>query len=276
MKATRDRRRDSLLALVDQRPVTMGILNVTPDSFSDGGRFLAHEHALAHARKLVGDGADVLDVGAESTRPGHTPVPADEEWRRLEPVLTALTREIDAPISIDTSKADVARRALALGVSLVNDVWGLQKDPAMAGVVAEAGAALVLMHNRAAVDHELDIVADMMRFFERSLDLAQQAGIARSRIWLDPGVGFGKNKAQNLAAMAATPKLRRAFDMPVLIGVSRKRLFGDLLGAHVEDRLIPTIAANLACLARGASVFRVHDVAEHVAAFRVFRAVADA
>jgi dihydropteroate synthase len=254
----------------------MGILNVTPDSFSDGGRFLARTAALAQAHKLVDDGADVLDIGAESTRPGHTPVPADEEWRRLEPVLSDLAETIEAPLSIDTSKADIARRALALGVSVVNDVWGLQKDPAMADVVAEAGAAVVIMHNRDAVDHELDIVADMLRFFEHSLAMAERAGIVRSRILLDPGVGFGKNKSQNLAAMAATPRLRRAFDLPVLIGVSRKRLFGDLLGAKVEDRLIPTIAANLACLARGASVFRVHDVAEHVAAFKVFHALADA
>ena len=276
MNATRNQRRDAFLNLVDRRPVTMAILNVTPDSFSDGGQFLARDAAIAHARKLVGEGADILDIGAESTRPGHTPVPADEEWRRLEPVLASLAQEIDAPLSIDTSKAEVARRALALGVSVVNDVWGLQSDPAMADVVAEAGAAVVVMHNRDAVDPELDILAEMMGFFERSLALAERAGIARSRILIDPGIGFGKTKAQNLAAMAATPRFRRAFDLPVLIGVSRKRLFGDLLGARVEDRLIPTIAANLACLARGASVFRVHDVAEHVAAFKVFHAVSEA
>lgn len=276
MRATRDRKRDLLLSLVDDRPVTMGILNVTPDLFSDGGRFLARTAALAQAHKLVDDGADVLDIGAELTRPGHTPVPADEEWRRLEPVLSDLAEAIEAPLSIDTYKAEIARRALALGVSVVNDVWGLQRDPAMANVVAEAGAAVVIMHNRDTVDHELDIVADMLRFFEHSLAIAERAGIVRSRILLDPGVGFGKNKSQNLAAMAATPRFRRAFDLPVLIGVSRKRLFGDLLGAKVEDRLIPTIAANLACLARGASVFRVHDVAEHVAAFKVFHALADA
>jgi dihydropteroate synthase len=272
----RNRRRDSFLTTVGRRPVTMAILNVTPDSFSDGGRFLARDAAITQARKLVGEGADILDIGAESTRPGHTPVAADEEWRRLEPVLESLTDEIDAPLSIDTSKAEIVRRALALGVSIVNDVWGLQKDPAMADTVAEADAAVVVMHNREVVDPELDILADMLRFFEHSLVLAERAKIDRSRILLDPGIGFGKTKAQNLTAMAATPIFRREFDLPVLVGVSRKRLFGDLLGAKVEDRLIPTIAANLACLARGASVFRVHDVAEHVAAFKVFHAVSQA
>jgi dihydropteroate synthase len=276
VKEFRDQRRDAFLRLIGARPVTMGIVNVTPDSFSDGGEFFSRDAAIGQARKLVADGADILDIGAESTRPGHTPVPADEEWRRLEPVLTSLMAEIDAPVSIDTYKAETARRALALGVSVVNDVWGLQKDPAMADVVAGAGAAVVVMHNRAAVDPELDIVADMLKFFEHSLALAQRANIDRSRILLDPGIGFGKTKAQNLAALAATSRFRRAFDLPVLIGVSRKRLFGDLLGADVSNRLIPTIAANLACLARGAAVFRVHDVAEHVAAFKVFHAIAEA
>jgi dihydropteroate synthase len=276
MNATRATRRDAFLSLIGVRPVTMGILNVTPDSFSDGGRFLARDAAIAQAHKLVADGADILDIGAESTRPGHQPIPAQEEWRRLEPVLVPLTDQLATPISVDTSKADIARRATTLGVGIVNDVWGLQRDPAMADVVAEAEAAVVIMHNRDAIDAELDIVADMLRFFARSLDLAARAGIPPTRILLDPGIGFGKTKAQNLVAMAATSRLRRAFDLPVLIGVSRKRLFGDLLGARVEDRLIPTLAANLACLARGASVFRVHDVAEHVAAFKVVHAVNEA
>ena len=208
-----------------------------------------------------------------STRPGHTPVPLDEEWRRLAPLIGPLLNAIAAPVSIDTYKAEVARRSIAAGVSIVNDVWGLQRDPEMAGVVADGGAAVVIMHNRDAVDPEIDIEADMRRFFERSLALADEAGIPRQRILIDPGIGFGKNKAQNLRALQATSRLRETFGLPVLIGVSRKRLFGDLLGVGVEGRLIGTLAANLAALARGAAVFRVHDAAEHAAAFKVFHAI---
>ena len=268
-----DERRDAFLRLIGVKPVVMGILNVTPDSFSDGGRFQSLDPALAQARKLAADGADIIDVGAESTRPGHTPVPVDDEWRRLEPVLAPLLAEVDAPFSIDTTKAEIARRAVALGVSVVNDVWGLQKDPEMADVVAESGAAVVIMHNRESIDPDLDVEADLRRFFERSLALANRAGIPRGRILLDPGIGFGKNKAQNLKALALTGSLRSIFGLPILIGVSRKRLFGDLLGLSVDARLIATLAANLATLARGAAVFRVHDAAEHAAAFKVFDAI---
>jgi dihydropteroate synthase len=254
----------------------MGILNLTPDSFSDGARFQGLDAALAQAKRLADGGADILDIGAESTRPGHTPVPADEEWRRLGPVLGPLVEHIALPFSIDTYKAEIARRALALGVSVVNDVWGLQRDPAMALTVAQAGAAVVVMHNRETVDREIDIVEDMLRFFERSLKLADAAGVPRTHILVDPGIGFGKSRAQNLAALKATDRLKSTFDLPVLIGVSRKRMFGEILGAGVDDRLIGTLAANLATLARGANVFRVHDAAEHRAAFTVYEAIANA
>ena len=267
------RRCDAFLRLIGVKPVIMGILNVTPDSFSDGGRFQSLDLALAQARRLVADGADIIDVGAESTRPGHTPVPLDEEWRRLEPVLSPLLAEIDAPFSVDTYKAEIARRAVSMGVAVVNDVWGLQKDPAMADVVAESGASVVIMHNRDGVDPDLDVEADFRRFFDCSLALADRAGIPRTRILLDPGIGFGKNKAQNLKALALTANLRATYGLPILIGVSRKRLFGDLLGSSVDDRMIGTVAANLAALARGAAVFRVHDAAEHAAAFKVFEAI---
>ncbi len=266
-------KRDAFMRLVGARPVVMGILNITPDSFSDGGRFQSIAAALAQAKKLAADGADIIDVGAESTRPGHVPVPLDEEWRRLEPLLAALLAQVDAPFSIDTYKAEIARRAVALGVCVVNDVWGLQRDAAMANIVASSGAAVVVMHNRDSVDPTLDIEADMRRFFDRSLALADKAGISRALIMLDPGIGFGKNKAQNLTALAATSRLRASYGLPILIGVSRKKLFGDLLGATVENRLIATLAANLTTLARGASIFRVHDAAEHVAAFKVFEAI---
>ena len=270
-----DARLQSFLDALRARPLVMGILNLTPDSFSDGGRFQGLEAARAQAQRLAEGGADILDVGAESTRPGHTPVPLEEEWRRLEP-LAPLIAETPLPFSIDTTKAEIARRALEAGVSVVNDVWGLQRDPAMADVVAAAEAGVVVMHNRETVDRAIDIVEDMLRFFERSLALADRAGVRRDRVLLDPGVGFGKSGAQNLSALRATDRLKATFGLPILIGVSRKRLFGELLGLSVDERLIATIAANLTTLARGASVFRVHDAAEHRAAFKVFEAISHA
>lgn len=264
--------RDRFLSLIGQRPVIMGIVNVTPDSFSDGGRFDEPQAALNQARKLVSEGADIIDVGAESTRPGHRPVSAQDEWRRLEPLLSTLVAEAGAPVSIDTYKASTARRALAQGVCVVNDVWGLQRDPDMAPAVAEAGAAVVVMHNRDAIDESIDIVADMMRFFERSLELARRAGVPDRLILLDPGIGFGKSYAQNYAALRAAPKLV-ALGFPVLIGVSRKSVFKGLKDGLLEGRLVGTIAANLLAAQAGAHVFRVHDAADHKAAFTVFEAI---
>lgn len=269
-------RRDRFLAGLGARPLVMGILNVTPDSFSDGGKFNGLDAALAQARRMAGEGADIIDVGAESTRPGHMPVSEDDELARLEPLLAPLAEAVDLPFSVDTYKANVARRAVGWGASVVNDVWGFQRDPDMARVVAETGAAAVVMHNRAEKDERLDIRADMRRFFERTLKLADAAGVPRARLVLDPGVGFGKTKEQNLAALADVGALARDFDLPVLVGVSRKSIFGLLLGAEVDARLIGTLAANVACAARGAHVFRVHDVAEHVAAFKVIDAIARA
>ncbi len=250
----------------------MGILNVTPDSFSDGGRFDAPDMARAQAKRMVAEGADIIDIGAESTRPGFEPITADEEWRRLADVLSAVIAENDVPVSIDTTKAEIAARALEVGASVVNDIWGLQRDPRMADVVASARAGLVVMHNRDVKDPQIDIVGDMQRFFARSLEIASRAGIAQERIVLDPGIGFGKTKEQNLAALAAVPTLK-AFGCPVLIGVSRKSLFGALLGVDNDERLVPTIATNLATATLGAKIFRVHDVREHRMALAVFDAL---
>lgn len=268
-------KRDQLLDLHGVRSVIMGILNVTPDSFSDGGKFQSYEAALAQAKKLVAEGADVIDIGAESTRPGHTPVEEDVELARLAPILPQLVAAVEKPISIDTSKAAVARYAISVGVAIVNDVWGLQKDPAMADTVAEGEAAVVIMHNRDGVDPDLDVLDDMRRFFDHSLALADKAGIPRRRIILDPGIGFGKTKDQNLFVLRRLDYLLD-YDLPLLVGVSRKSLLGAMVGSEVEARLVATLAANLAAAARGASIFRVHDVAEHVAAFKVFDAIARA
>jgi dihydropteroate synthase len=264
-------RRNRFLGLLGTRSLLMGILNITPDSFSDGGKFFSLDAAMQQAKKLSGDGADIIDVGAESTRPGHTPVEPEEELARLEPILGKLTRSIDLPFSIDTSKAKVARRASELGASVVNDVWGLQKDPAMADTVAETGAAAVLMHNRDGVDPDLDIVADMRRFFDRSLRLAADACIPSARLILDPGIGFGKSRAQNFTALANLAALKD-YGLPILIGVSRKSLLAEHGSPPTSG--VRTLAANLAAAANGASLFRVHDVAEHAAAFKVFDAIA--
>ena len=274
-RTTFQKRRDAFLSAVRTRKTIMGILNVTPDSFSDGGRFNSRDRAVEQARKLTADGADIVDVGAESTRPGYTPITVEDEWARLAPLLEPLLEEVDAPFSIDTYKAATARRATELGVVVVNDVWGLQHDAAMADTVAEAGAALVVMHNRTDTDPAVDIVADLRRFFDQSLGLAQRAGIPNEHIILDPGIGFGKTKQQNLAALAATTELQD-YGLPILIGISRKSIFGALLGVTVEGRLIGTIAANLVTAMYGARLFRVHDPAEHRAAFTVLDAIANA
>ncbi|MGJ0512818.1 dihydropteroate synthase [Methylocystis sp.] len=265
--------RDRFLSLIGTRPVIMGIVNVTPDSFSDGGLFATRAAALAQARRLVSEGADIVDVGAESTRPGHTPLTAEEEWARLEPLLAALVAQAGAPVSIDTYKAATARRALGEGVCLVNDVWGLQRDPQMAPTIAQAGAAVVIMHNRETTEPEIDIVADMERFFARSLEIARRAGVPERHILLDPGIGFGKSREQNYDALRATPELL-ALGFPLLIGVSRKSIFKGLGDGVLEGRLVGTLAANLLAARDGAQVFRVHDAAEHRAAFEVMRILA--
>lgn len=265
-------KRDALLARIGAAPLIMGILNLTPDSFSDGGRFSRTEAALAHARDMVTNGCDIVDIGAESTRPGATPVTEADEMARIEPVLAQLAAGLSAPISVDTTKAPVAGRAAALGAVMINDVWGLQKDPAMADAVAETGTAVVVTHNRAALDETIDILADMRRFFDRSLALAARAGIPPARIILDPGIGFAKSSRQNRAALARLGELKD-YGLPILVGVSRKRFLGSLTGDGIEATLPGTVAASLAAIAAGASIVRVHDVAEHAAALRVFHTI---
>jgi len=250
----------------------MGILNVTPDSFSDGGSFASVGAAVDHAKQMVADGCDIVDVGGESTRPGATPLDTAGELGRIEPILAALENILDAPVSIDTYKAEVAARAVDLGAVLVNDVWGLQRDPAMADVVAATEAAVVIMHNRAEKDASIDIVSDIRRFFDRSLALADGAGIPRDRIVLDPGIGFAKTSHQNRDAIARLAELKD-YALPIMIGASRKTFLGGLNDGS-EGSLLGTIAVNLTAAANGASIFRVHDVAANRAALNVFHAIA--
>jgi dihydropteroate synthase len=264
--------RDAFLNAVKATPQLMGILNVTPDSFSDGGRHSELAAAVARAKTMVADGAGIVDVGGESTRPGHVPVPEAEELRRVIPALEALGAELDAPLSIDTSKAKVAREAARLGVCVINDVWGLQRDPGMADAVAETGSAVVVMHNREEKDPSLDILDDVERFFERSLNLAAGAGVPFGRILLDPGVGFGKTRQQNHACIWNLDRFRR-LGAPILVGLSRKSFIGGIIDAEVDRRLPGTLAADTIALMRGASVLRVHDILENRAALAVFMAL---
>jgi dihydropteroate synthase len=252
----------------------MGILNVTPDSFSDGGLFAGEAEALSQAERLVAEGAAILDIGGESTRPGHVPVPAEEEQSRVLPVIRALAPRLSVPISIDTYKASTARLALEAGACIVNDVWGLQREPDIAAVAAAHGAPVVIMHNRETIDPDIDIVADMRAFFERSLDIARRAGIPDGDIVLDPGVGFGKTWSQHLEALRRLPEIR-ALGFPVLVGVSRKSLLGRLHDRETKpvDRLHGSLAAHALAATLGADIVRVHDVAAHVDAMRVVDAV---
>jgi len=272
MRAEVRAKRDVFLHKLNSRPAVMGILNVTPDSFSDGGRFQAFDAAIAHAKSMVVAGCDIVDIGGESTRPSATPVSEAEELARVGEVLRALADLLDVPLSIDTSKAAVAARAIATGAAVINDVWGLQKDRDMAAVVAETEAALIIMHNREEKDERVDILADIRRFFDRSLALAAKAGIPEEVIILDPGIGFGKTSRQNVEAVARIPDLKE-YGLPILVGASRKAFLGSLTGDGIEATLIGTVAANLVAAAAGASIFRVHDVAEHVAALRIFHSM---
>jgi dihydropteroate synthase len=256
-----------------KRPLVMGVLNVTPDSFSDGGRFLQPLHAIERARSLVSEGADILDIGAESTRPygGAQQVSLEEERRRLEPVLPAAVAT-GIPISIDTMKADVAAWALEAGAAIVNDVWGLQRDLDMARVVAAHGVPIIVMHNRETADPSIDIVADVTDFFSRSLEIAWEAGISHHQIVLDPGIGFGKTPEQSIACIAHLTKWR-GFDLPLLIGASRKRFINSVVATTPAERLPGSLAAHVLAVENGAAIIRTHDVAATVQALAVADAI---
>ncbi|HUL87852.1 MAG TPA: dihydropteroate synthase [Pseudolabrys sp.] len=254
----------------------MGILNVTPDSFSDGGQFLDPATAIVHAGEMTRQGADILDIGAESTRPygGAAPVSADDEMARLAPVLPAVIK-FGLPVSIDTIKASIAAWALDLGAAMVNDVWGLQRDPGMAPLVAKHGVPVIVMHNRETADSTIDIVADVLAFFSRSLEIAARAGIDRENIVLDPGIGFGKTSEQSITCLARLAEFRR-FGLPLLVGASRKRFINTVTPSAPDERIGGSIAAHLLAVQKGAAIVRAHDVAETVQALRVAAAIEDA
>jgi dihydropteroate synthase len=255
------------------RPLVMGILNITPDSFSDGGQFSDPASALAQARRMIAEGADILDIGAESTRPygGRLPVSTEDEHARLAPVLSEVVK-LGLPVSIDTFKAKTAAYALEQGATILNDVWGLQYDPDIARVAAEHGVAVIVMHNREKADPAIDIMADVKTFLARSLDIAAKAGIARNRIVLDPGVGFGKTLDQSTTVIARLGELRE-FGLPILMGLSRKRFISSISPSEPHQRIGGSIAGNLLSVMAGANIVRVHDVAETVQALQVMAAI---
>jgi dihydropteroate synthase len=255
------------------RPLVMGILNVTPDSFSDGGQFIDPATAIAHAREMVEQGADILDIGAESTRPygGNKPVSAEDELERLKPVLPAIVA-LGLPVSIDSIKAGVAAWALDQGAVIANDVWGLQRDPGMAPLVAARGVPVIVMHNRDEADPGIDIVADVNAFFARSLDIAERAGIARDKIVLDPGIGFGKTPEQSIICLARLEEFRH-FGLPLLVGASRKRFINSVVPSPPGERIGGSLASHLISIEKGAAIVRVHDVKETVQALRVAAAI---
>ena len=253
-------------------PAVMGVLNVTPDSFSDGGQFAAPARALAQARRMIAEGADIIDIGAESTRPyGSERISADEERQRLQSILPDVVA-LGILVSIDSMKSAVVAWALDQGAVIANDVWGLQRDPGMAGLIAERRVPVIIMHNRDRADPAIDIMKDMAEFFARSLDIAAKAGISPDRIVLDPGIGFGKTPEQSMTALARLAELQ-SFGLPLLVGASRKRFISTVTPSEPHQRLGGSIAAHLLAAQNGARIIRAHDVAETVQALRVAAAI---
>lgn len=249
----------------------MGILNVTPDSFSDGGRYNEMDRALRHVERMVAEGADIIDIGGESTRPGHQVITDEEEIARVTPMIEAVKANFDVPVSIDTYKGDVAEAALQAGADLVNDIWGFKHDAKIAAVTAKSGAACCLMHNRHEAVYD-DFLEDVVSDLQESVDLAKAAGVAEDRIILDPGVGFGKTLDHNLEITNHVDVLKR-LGYPVLLGTSRKSMIGLTLDLPVNQRLEGTLATTVIGVMRGCAFVRVHDIEENRRTIRMTEAI---
>lgn len=256
---------------LEKRTLVMGILNVTPDSFSDGGKYQRLDQALIHAEKLVNDGADILDIGGESTRPGHIPVSVDEELRRTIPVIEALVKRLDCPISIDTSKSEVAKAAVEAGASIINDIWGAKKDPQIAKVAAQYQLPIILMHNRTDTNYH-SLMEDIQEDLLASVQIAMRQGVKKEDIILDPGICFAKDLEQNLTVMRNLEQIV-ALGYPVLLGTSRKSMIGKVLDLPVDQRLEGTAATVALGIAKGCQLIRVHDVKEMVRVARMMDAM---
>jgi len=264
---------DHLARTASGRTLVMGVVNATPDSFSDGGDHAAPEAAIAHGLHLTAEGADIVDIGGESTRPGAGEIDAASELSRILPVISGLAPRLGALISVDTYKASVAEAALAAGARIVNDVFGLQREPDIARIAAAHGAAVIAGHWEPGASHSVaTVLDDLQRFFERSIAIARAAGIPDQRILLDPGIGFGKGQAENLLILDRLDRLA-AMGFPIVIGTSRKRFIGALTGREPKDRLAGTLATNVIAAERGAAIVRVHDVAAHRDALAVTDAI---
>ncbi|MDQ0352677.1 dihydropteroate synthase [Alkalibacillus filiformis] len=256
---------------IQQKTAVMGILNVTPDSFSDGGQFNEEHAAIKQAQMMVENGADIIDIGGESTRPGHTPVSVNEEIDRVVPTISAIQGHIDQPISIDTYKAKTAEAAIKSGASIINDVWGAKHDPEIAAVAKETGAPIILMHNQEEPEYD-DLIEDMKATLYDSINLVKKYGVQDEQIILDPGVGFGKTHEQNLLVMRRLNELK-SLGFPILLGTSRKSIIGKELDLPVEERLEGTIATICQGIAQGVDVVRVHDVKEVARATKMMDAM---
>ena len=256
---------------VEHETYVMGILNVTPDSFSDGGKYNGMDQAMEHARQMVEDGADIIDVGGESTRPGHIMITDEEEIARVTPIIEKLKKEFDVPISIDTYKSKVAEAAVQAGADLVNDIWGLKYDEKIADVIAKHNVACCLMHNRKQADYQ-DYLKDFMEDMRETLRIADAAGISREKIMLDPGVGLPKSCEQNLSIIRHLDILKE-FGLPVLLGTSRKSVIGAVLDLPVDEREEGTMATTVIGRMKGAAVFRVHDVEKNYRAMKMAEAI---
>ena len=244
-----------------EETIIMGILNVTPDSFSDGGKYSRVDAAVNHAKEMLADGAKIIDVGGESTRPGHAPVLLEEELERTVPVIEAISKELNCIISIDTYKSEVAEAAIQAGAHIINDVWGAKRDPRIAMVAATYNVPIILMHNREVATYEDTLQVEMRKDLQESIQIARDAGVPQSHIWLDPGIGFAKDTAENIQAMQSLSHIAN-MGYPILLGTSRKSLIGNVLHIPVEERLAGTTATVCYGIEKGCHLMRVHDVKE--------------
>ncbi|MEL4105448.1 dihydropteroate synthase [Oscillospiraceae bacterium WX1] len=255
-----------------ERTLIMGILNLTPDSFSDGGDFVSVDAAVHHAKRMLADGADIIDIGGESSRPGHTRIDAAEELRRVIPVIRALHQETNAILSLDTIRAEVAEEGVKNGIHILNDIWGFQEDRQLAAVAARYNTPVVLMHNQTGTDYAGDMVAEICRFLRQSVRIAIDAGVSDDAIILDPGIGFGKTPDQNMTLMSRLTEIK-ALGYPVLLGASRKSMLGRILDLPPKERVEGTIATTVLGIAQGVDIVRVHDVTENLRAAKVTDAI---
>jgi len=251
-----------------ERTFIMGILNVTPDSFSDGGDFFSVENAVSRAKEMIAEGADIIDIGGESSRPGHQRITQDEELKRVIPVIQKLSEETEAILSLDTIRAEVAEEGIKAGIHILNDIWGLQQDPGMAFIAAKYKTPVILMHNKIGNDYENDIVEEIIAFFKKSIDIALNAGISENMLILDPGIGFGKTPHQNVEVMTRLDEIKK-LGFPLLLAASRKSTLGLILDLPPKERVEGTLTTTVLGIAQGVDIVRVHDIKENLRAAKV-------